>query len=73
MAFVMNHTVVKSLEWCTPLEVLTRNMPDISPILQYKFFEDINYTNLMASNTIGAEDEIASWFIVALQRTWDIL
>ena len=63
VAFVMNHTAVESLDWRTPIEVLTGNTPDISPILQFKFFEDVYYADLTASNTIGADDEKAGWFV----------
>ena len=40
---VLNHTAVPSLNWQTPLEVLTGTTPDISPILMYQFWEPVYY------------------------------
>ena len=62
VAFCMNHMAVESLEWRTPLEVLTGQTPDISPLLQYEFHEDVYFTDYRASNAVTAETEIAGWF-----------
>jgi hypothetical protein len=63
VVYVMNHTAVESLQWRTPIEVLTGQTPDISPILQYRFFEDVYYRNYYAPNTIGGDNERAAWFV----------
>ena len=63
VVYVMNHTAVESLQWRTPIEVLTGQTPDISPILQYRFFEDVYYRNYYAPNTVGGDNERAAWFV----------
>ena len=38
-SFVYNHTAVKSLDWKTPISVLTGITPDISVLLRFAFYE----------------------------------
>ena len=40
---LLNHTVTRSLDWKTPLEVAFGLTPDISALLQYTFYEPIYY------------------------------
>ena len=39
VAFVMNRTAQRTLNWCTPYEALTGQTPDISVILHFTFWE----------------------------------
>ena len=43
VCFLLNHLAVPSLDWRTPMEVLNGSTPDISPLLQYHFWEPIYY------------------------------
>ena len=45
VAFVLNHTALRSLNWRTPMECLTGNTPDISVILRFTFWEPVFYPN----------------------------
>ena len=36
-----NHTAIKSLDWRTPLELMTGSTPDISAIIMYQFWEPV--------------------------------
>ena len=63
VCFVMNHAAVDSLNNRAPIETLTGNTPDISPIMQHQFFEEVCFSNVEASNTLGTEDEQAGWFV----------
>ena len=63
VCFVMNRTAVTSLDNRTPIEHLTGDTPDISPILQFQFFEEVYYSDVDAPNTLGSEDEKAGWFV----------
>ena len=40
---VLNHTAVESLNWRTPMEVMTGSTPDISAILLFQFWEPVYY------------------------------
>ena len=60
---LMNCMAVESLAWHAPLHVLTGQKPDISPFIQYRFWEDVYFRNYYASNTLAAEDETAGWFV----------
>src|SRR6056300_1198686 len=42
-SFVYNHTAVKSLNWKTPIEMLTGTTPDISVLLRFQFYEQVYY------------------------------
>ena len=42
-SFVYNHTAVHSLNWRTPIEVLTGTTPDISVLLRFQFYEKVFY------------------------------
>ena len=42
-SFVYNHTAVKSLNWRTPIEMLTGTTPDISVLLRFQFYEQVYY------------------------------
>jgi len=44
VSFVLNHLATESLHYCTPMEVLIGSTPDISPILQFHFWEPLYYT-----------------------------
>ena len=43
MSFVLNHLASKVLKWRTPLEALTGSTPDISAIIQFRFWEPVYY------------------------------
>ena len=41
--FVYNHTAVSSLDWKTPMSILTGITPDISVLLRFAFYEKVYY------------------------------
>jgi len=43
VSFVLNHLATESLHYKTPMEALTGNTPDISPMLQFHFWEPVYY------------------------------
>ena len=43
VVFVLNRLATHSLGWRTPLEVLDGQTPDISPLLQFEFYEPVYY------------------------------
>ena len=46
---ILNHTALGSLEWRTPLEVMTGSTPDISALLLFQFWEPVYYKTTDAS------------------------
>src|SRR5210317_1955748 len=44
-SFVYNHSAVKSLNWKTPISVLTGITPDISVLLRFAFYELVYFKN----------------------------
>ena len=49
--FILNRIATESLDWRTPLEKLTGETPDISPILKYEFYEPIYFATDAALET----------------------
>ena len=43
VCFIINHTATSTLNWRTPLERLTGTTPDISPLLQFQWWEQVYY------------------------------
>ena len=43
LCFILNHTVTSKLKWCTPLEILTGNKPNISPLLRFYWWQTVYY------------------------------
>lgn len=41
VCYILNRTATLSLNWRTPLEVFYGETPDISPIMQYQFWEAV--------------------------------
>ena len=41
--FVYNHTAANSLDWKTPMSILTGAAPDISVLLRFTFYEKVYY------------------------------
>jgi len=41
--YIMNRTALESLNWRTPLEVLTGSTPDVSPVTRFYFWEPVYY------------------------------
>ena len=46
ICYVLNIMVLKSLDWCTPYEILYGITPDISLIICHKFWDKVYYQNL---------------------------
>jgi hypothetical protein len=44
--FIINHTAVEWLGWCTPTELLLGYTPDITVLLQFYFYEPVYYQEL---------------------------
>ena len=45
VCYLMNHTAYKSIGWRTPMEWLLGYTPDISVLLQFRFYEPVYYSN----------------------------
>jgi hypothetical protein len=43
VCFVLNFTASASLNWSTPMEVLTGSTPDISPLHSFEWWEPVYY------------------------------
>jgi hypothetical protein len=43
VCFVLNFTASASLNWCTPMEILTGYTPDISPLLSFLCWEPVYF------------------------------
>ena len=43
VCYTLNHTVSPQLYWFVPLEQLKRITPDISPLLQFQWYEPVYY------------------------------
>mmetsp|Transcript_5060 Transcript_5060/g.7746 ORF Transcript_5060/g.7746 Transcript_5060/m.7746 type:complete len:562 (-) Transcript_5060:1187-2872(-) len=43
VAFVLNHTALKSLNWITPIQVLLDSTPDISVLLRFFWYQPVYY------------------------------
>lgn len=43
ICYVMNHTACAILDWKTPIQVLTGQVPNISPLLMFMFYEPVYY------------------------------
>ena len=43
VCFILNHLACESLGWKTPLQTLNGVTPDISPILKFKFWDEVYY------------------------------
>ena len=41
--FILNHTAAETLGWITPVQSLTGQTPDISPLLRFHFWEPVYY------------------------------
>ena len=41
--YLLNHTAVESLSWRTPIEACFGDTPDISPLLQFTFYEPVYF------------------------------
>ena len=51
VVFILNRLATQSLDWRTPLEKLTGETPDISPILKYDFYEPVYFATDAALET----------------------
>jgi Reverse transcriptase (RNA-dependent DNA polymerase) len=54
VCYVLNRTATESLEWQTPLHILSGVTPDISSILQFQFWEPIYYSTGAAMNHVAS-------------------
>ena len=43
VCFLLNHLASELLNWRTPIEVLSGSTPDLSPLMQYHFWEPVYY------------------------------
>ncbi|HSN65310.1 MAG TPA: hypothetical protein VLS94_01660, partial [Fusibacter sp.] len=43
VCFLMNHLATESLGWKTPMQVYTGETSDVSPLLHFQFYEEVNY------------------------------
>ena len=61
VCFLLNFTACAALAWQTPMRVLTGTTPDISPLLQFHFFEEVAYT---VDNAFPSESpEATGWWV----------
>jgi hypothetical protein len=57
VSFIMNRTAKESLNWRTPIEALTGQTPDISPLLHFRFWEPVFIKNYQGSGHKGFPSE----------------
>ena len=46
--YVLNHLVVRKINWRTPIEMATGETPDISNLLQFHWYEKVYYYDPIA-------------------------
>jgi len=64
---VLSHLATESLHYCTPVEVLTGNTPNISPILQFHFWEPVYY--VLDDDTFPSDTNEKSGHFVGISET----
>jgi len=72
VSFVLNHLATESLHYHTPMEVLTGSTPDISPILQFHFWEPVYYALEDASFPSDANEK-SGHFVGIVETVGDAL
>ena len=52
VVMILNHVAVKSLQWKTPVEVAFGTTPDISALLQFRWFEPVRYLAMVKNKWV---------------------
>jgi hypothetical protein len=65
IAYVLNRTSVRSLQWKTPLEMLTGSTTDISPMLHFHFWEPVFFTKVDSSFPSESTEEKGNFVGIA--------
>ena len=68
--FIHNHMAVKSLEWKTPLEVLTGQTPYISIIYQMPYRTPIYFLRYEGNYPHAVSSEVFGYFVWICQNSW---
>ena len=58
ICFILNHTATESLNWKTPMQVLTGETSDISIIMQFVFYEKVYYSSVNTSFPSQSTEEV---------------
>ena len=65
VCFIQNHVAIKSLGWRTPTEWLLGYTPDISPILQFEFYEPVYYQKYDGKFPESSDEEVGRFVGIA--------
>ena len=62
--YLFNHTATESLDWKTPIEAATGQKPDVSALLQFRWWEPVYYS---APNTYPSDsrEKLGRWVGIA--------
>ena len=69
----MNHLATAQLSYCTPMEVLTGQTPDISPMLSFYFWEPVYYLNPSDDSYPSATKEKLGHFVGIAESVGDAM
>jgi hypothetical protein len=58
---IMNCMATESIGWKTPIQMLTGQVPDISPLLKYKFNEPVYYKRLKPGFPSESTEALGYW------------
>ena len=65
VCYLLNHLSVESLGWISPLQALTGQVPDISALLQFHFYQPVYYRLPQQSFPSESEELLGYWVGVA--------
>ena len=63
---IQNHVAIKSLGWRTPTEWLLGYTPDISPLLQFEFYEPVYYQKYDGKFPGSSDEEVGRFVGISL-------
>ena len=72
VAVVLNHLASAALGWKSPLQVLTGQTPDISPFLQFSFYEPVYY-HAYTDHFPSESNEQQGWWVGIATHVGDAL
>jgi len=73
VCFVMNHLATAHLNYCTPMEALTGQTPDISPLLSFHFWELVYYLDPSDESFPSATKEKLGHFVGIAESVSDAM
>jgi hypothetical protein len=70
VVYLLNHTATESLDWRTPIERCIGITPDISPLLQFAFYEQVYFKTPGSFPDVNEE---LGWFVGIAENIGDAL